>query len=103
MGVNKIAPVRIAVALMLAVWGTNTVAAAEFSAEAMALPFPPDARELEFVAWAGDIQYKSQSSLKSLAAFYLKEMALRGWEHDESAAAIEDDSIKLTFKHDRVK
>src|SRR5262249_15132651 len=39
------------------------------------------------------------SPLKSLAAFYLKEMAFRGWEHDESAASIESDSIKLKFKH----
>ena len=75
---------------------------AEFSAEATALPFPPDARELEFVAWAGDIKYNSHSPLKSIAAFYLHEMAVRGWEHDESAASVEEDSIKLKFKHDAI-
>ncbi|MEX2138609.1 MAG: hypothetical protein WD894_05070 [Pirellulales bacterium] len=89
----------IALAFTLASAGTCELAAAEFSAEVTALPFPPDARELEFVAWAEDINYKSQSPLKSLAAFYLKEMAARGWEHDESAAEIDEDSIELTFKH----
>jgi hypothetical protein len=78
-------------------------AAAEFSAEAVALPFPPDARKLVFVAWAGDIKYYSRSPLKSLAAFYLKEMAIRGWEHDESAVEIDKDSIELTFKNGKVK
>lgn len=72
---------------------------AEFSDEAIALPFPPDAKELEFVAWAGDIKYTSQSPIKSLAAFYLKEMVARGWEHDESAAKVEPESIDLKFKH----
>ena len=69
-------PVRtvgFALALALAACPGNS-AAAEFSAEATALPFPPDARELEFVAWAGDINYNSHSPLKSLAAFYLNEM-----------------------------
>src|SRR5262245_46806763 len=89
------------IVLALAVTGVGTLPAAEFSDEATALPFPPDARELEFVAWAGDIKYTSQSPLKSLAAFYLKEMASRGWEHDELAAEIEKDSIKLKFKHGR--
>lgn len=73
--------------------------AADFSDEATALPFPPDAQELEFTAWSGDISYKSQSPLKSLAAFYVKEMTGRGWTHDESAAKVEDDRIKLLFKH----
>ena len=63
-------------------------AAAEFKPEAVALPFPPDARELEFVGWTGGISYKSHSPLKSLGAFYLKEMVARGWEHDEAAAEI---------------
>jgi hypothetical protein len=88
-------------ALTLAVTRPGHLNAAEFSAEATALPFPPDARDLEFVAWVGAINYTSQSPLKSLAAFYLKEMASRGWEHDESAAEIDKDSIKLKFKHDR--
>src|SRR5262245_42133385 len=95
--------VQVALLLTFAVASPGDLVAADFSAEATALPFPPDTRELEFVAWAGDINYKSASPLKSLAAFYLKEMASRGWEHDESAAAIDDDSIKLTFKHDKSK
>ncbi|MEQ8790901.1 MAG: hypothetical protein RIC55_31855 [Pirellulaceae bacterium] len=72
---------------------------AEFSDEAAALPFPPDASELEFVAWTGDINFNSRSPLKSLAAFYLKEMAQRGWELDASDVDIDDDSIELNFKH----
>lgn len=103
MAETRLAVVSIALALMFALTGPGELAAAEFSAEATALPFPPDARDLEFVAWPGDIKYNSQSPLKSLAAFYLKEMAGRGWKHDESAAAIDDDSIKLTFKHDATK
>ena len=79
------------------------VSAAEFSAEATALPYPPDARELEFVAWAGDINYNSHSPLKSLAAFYLNEMAKRGWQLDDSDLEIDDDSIELNFNHDDVK
>jgi len=86
-------------ALTFAAISPCDLAAAEFSAEATALPFPADARELEFVAWARDINFSSASPLKSLAAFYLKEMAARGWEHDESQAEIDDDSIELTFKH----
>lgn len=73
--------------------------AAEFSDEATALPFPPDTRALKFSASFGDIEYTSGSSLNSLAAFYLKEMASRGWEHDESKAEVDDDSIELVFKH----
>src|SRR5689334_21669584 len=72
---------------------------AEFSDEAITLPYPPDAKELEFTAWSGDIKYTSQSPLKSLAAFYLKEMAARGWEHDDAAAKVEPESIDLKFKH----
>src|ERR1041385_8688983 len=92
-----------ALALVFTVATAADAQTAEFSPEATALPFPPDARELEFVAWAGDINYKSNSPLKSLAAFYLKERASRGWEHDDLAAAIDDDSIKLTFKHGKSK
>jgi hypothetical protein len=95
----RLAIVSIALAFTFAVLGKQDMAAAEFSAAATALPFPPDARELEFVAWTKDVKYKSHSPLLSLAAFYLKEMALRGWEHDESAAKIDADSIKLKFQH----
>jgi len=78
----------------------GSLKAAEFSAEATALPFPPDAKEVEFAPRFGDIKYTSASPLKSLAAFYLKEMAARGWQHDEAAAVLEDETIKLTFKHE---
>lgn len=78
----------------------NEVFSAEFSNAVTSLPYPPDAKELEFTAWSGDIQYTSQSPLKSLAAFYLKEMATRDWELDESEVEIDDDSIELQFVHD---
>ena len=73
--------------------------AAEFSDEATALPVAPDAVRLEFHSGFRTVQYYSGSSLKSLAAFYLKEMAARGWEHDESKAKVEAELIELTFKH----
>jgi hypothetical protein len=75
------------------------VSAADFSDEAAALPYPPDASGLEFTAWAGDIEFRSDSPLKSLAEFYLKQMAARGWELDESDVDIDDDAIELNFKH----
>ena len=81
----------------------SAVRAADFSDEATALPFPPDAQELAFTAWSRDISFISPSPLKSVAAFYLKEMAARGWELDESAVRVEDDRIKLLFKHDSAK
>jgi hypothetical protein len=99
----RFAVVSIALVLMLASVETRGQTAAEFRAEATALPFPPDARELEFVAWTRNIKFNSSSPLKAIAAFYLKEMASRGWEHDESAAVVENEKIDLTFKHDRVK
>jgi hypothetical protein len=71
----------------------------EFSADAKAVPFPPDARELEFDATFDDIEFASSSSLNALAAFYRLEMAKRSWKEDVSAATIEDDSIELTFKN----
>jgi hypothetical protein len=99
----RFAVVGIALAFTFFCTETPGQKTAEFSAEAMALPFPPDARNLEFVAWTRDIKFNSSSPLKSIAAFYLKEMASRGWEHDESAAVVESESIKLTFKHGKVK
>jgi hypothetical protein len=100
MAKSRLAALGFTIALALAGPAFQGSVAAEFSAEVRALPFPPDARELEFVAWTGDIKFVSQSPLKSLAAFYLKEMASRGWEHDESAAVVEGETIKLRFKHD---
>ena len=97
-----IAAICVAVGGLLAAAGPGKLAAAEFSGEATVLPFPPDARELEFDAKFGDIKFNSNSPLKSLAAFYLKEMAARGWQHDEAAAVAQEDAIKLTFKHEKV-
>lgn len=91
--------VTFVVAWVVALVSNGLARQAEFSDEATALPFPPDTKDLEFTAWSGDIKYTSQSPLKALAAFYLKEMATRGWEHDEAAAKVEQDSIKLKFKH----
>ncbi len=88
------------VALTLLTNATQAAQAAEFNNKATALPYPPDAQELEFTAWAGDIEYKSPSPLKSLAAFYLKEMTDRGWSLDADELEIEDDSIELVFTHD---
>ena len=41
-----------------------------FSAQAEALPFPPDAREVEFDATFDGIEFESGSSLAALADFY---------------------------------
>jgi hypothetical protein len=99
----KLAVVGITLALTFASTKARGEKAGEFSPQATALPFPPDARNLEFVAWTRDIKFNSNSPLKSIAALYLKEMASRGWEHDESAAVVENEKIDLTFKHGGVK
>jgi len=99
----RFAVVGIALAFTFGFMEARGQKVAEFSAEATALPFPADARNLEFVAWTRDIKFNSNSPLKSIAAFYLKEMASRGWEHDESAAVVENEKIDLTFKHGGVK
>jgi len=70
-----------------------------FSKQAKALPFPPDAREVEFDATFGDIEFTSRSSLASLAAFFRREMQKRGWDEDASAAVQDKDSVEMTFKH----
>jgi hypothetical protein len=71
-----------------------------FSPKAEALPFPPDAREVEFDATFDDIEFTSQTSLAALADFYLQELTKRGWSEDESEREIEDDSVEMTFNHD---
>lgn len=75
----------------------------EFSDRAEALPFPPDARELEFDATFEDIEFKSASSLNALAAFYRREMARRGWTEDAEEAESDEDSIDMTFRHEGAK
>ncbi|MEM9354495.1 MAG: hypothetical protein AAGA92_15930, partial [Planctomycetota bacterium] len=71
--------------------------AAEFDNKATSLPFPPDAEKIEFTDWTGGIEYQSRSPLKSLAAFYLKEMTDRGWGLDPDDMEIDDETIELVF------
>lgn len=75
----------------------------EFSAQAEAIPFPPDAREVEFDATFKDIEFESGSSLASLAAFYRAEMQARGWTEDAGAAEADEESAEMTFTHDGAK
>lgn len=72
----------------------------EFSSQATALPFPPDTRSLEFDATFGDIEYVCGSSMASLADFYRREMAKRGWTEDAESAESDEDSMTLVFEHD---
>lgn len=76
----------------------GTVEPTEFAAQASALPFSPDAREVEFEAAFGDIEYTSGSPLGSLEDFYRREMKKRGWTEDESAATGDDESANMTFE-----
>ena len=69
------------------------------SAEAIHLPFPPDARKLEFDATFEDIEFVSGSSLESLADFYRAQMSARGWEEDSSGASNSEVEVGMTFKH----
>jgi hypothetical protein len=80
--------------------GEDPDAPITFSAQAEALPFPPDARDVEFDATFDEIEYRSTSSLPSLAAYCRDEMTKRGWAVDDAATVIEDDSVEMTFNHD---
>jgi len=71
-----------------------------FSPQAEALPFSPDAREVEFDATFDDIEYRSASPMSALAAYYRTEMAKRGWALEDESVVVEDDSIEMTFFHD---
>jgi hypothetical protein len=71
-----------------------------FSPKAEALPFPRDAREVEFDATFDDIEFTSQSSLAALADFYLRELSKRGWTEDTSEREIDEESVEMTFNHD---
>lgn len=68
----------------------------EFIAEATRLPFPKDARELEFRAVFGMVEFESPSSLAKLSDFYRIEMARRGWKATETE--IEEDEVTVTFQ-----
>lgn len=70
-----------------------------FSADVKALPFPPDAREVEFDETFEDVEYVSSSPLRALGVFYRAQMAARGWEEDRDEASVDADSIELTFRH----
>ena len=80
--------------------GETPAAPVAFSVQAEALPFPPDAREVEFDATFDDIEYRSSSSMPALAAFYRNELAKRGWTLEDESVVVEDDSIEMTFFHD---
>jgi hypothetical protein len=77
--------------------------AKSFSPLVKSLPFPPDAREIEFQKVFKEINYQSGSSLASLTDFYQRELKKRGWEHDDSALVQEKDRCDMTFKHDGAK
>ncbi len=66
-------------------------------ADVRRLPYPTDAREVQFRAVFGTVEFESPSSLDSLAKFYRTEMARRGWQVADTD--IEDDEVKVTFRH----
>lgn len=70
-----------------------------FSSKAKDLPFPPDAREVEFDSSFEDVEYISASSLESLAKLFREQMPTRRWQEDTEEASFEDDEIELTFGH----
>lgn len=69
----------------------------EFSASALDLPLPADARDIELDVTFGDIELMSDQSLAELSKFYRTEMARRGW--DEGDREREEDSVDVTFRH----
>ena len=75
-------------------------AAADFSTQAVAIPFPPDAREVEFHPALHSIRFKSGLSLGGLEDFYRRTMRLRGWIEKEAEAEGDDESAKLKFEHE---
>lgn len=76
----------------------QNVAETEIALHAKALPYPKDAREIEFRATFGMIEFKSGSSLNALAAFYMRELAKRGWSELPDEASMDDESIELVFE-----
>ncbi|MDA0658628.1 MAG: hypothetical protein O2931_09435 [Planctomycetota bacterium] len=74
-----------------------------FSARVEALPYPPDAREIELDATFHGIEFRSGSSLASLDAFYRRELRQRGWIEDESAAKRDEESSDMTFTQDNAR
>lgn len=80
--------------------GENSPAPGLFSDQADALPFPPDARDVEFDVTFDDVEYRSASQMSALAAYYRNEMTKRGWALEDESVVVEDDSIEMTFFHD---
>lgn len=80
--------------------GETPAASVAFLPQAEALPFPPDACEVEFDDTFDEIEYRSSSSMPALAAFYRKELAKRGWTLEDETIVLEDDSVEMTFFHD---
>lgn len=77
----------------------NAPGATPFSNDVKALPFPPDAKEMELDAAFEDIAFVSRSPLAALGAFYRRQMTARGWKEDTAESSIQDDEIELTFQH----
>ncbi|MDC0936892.1 DUF1080 domain-containing protein [Pirellulales bacterium] len=69
----------------------------ELSADVRWLPYPANAREIEFEAVFDSLEFESASSLKALSKFYSTEMAKRGWRVTETD--IEEDEVTVTFRH----
>lgn len=83
-------------------WATIQVSPdIDFVADALGLPFPTDAREIEFDATFGDIELVSDTSMAKLSTFYRTEMARRGW--DEVEKERDEESVEVTFKHGRAQ
>ena len=68
---------------------------AEFQADVRRLPYPADARNLEFRPVFDMLEFESPSSLAVLSKFYSTEMANRGWQVTETD--VEDDEVTVTF------
>lgn len=69
---------------------------ANFAADVRQLPYPKDARDIEFSSAFGDVEFQSRSSLAKLSQFYRTEMAKRGWQITETE--IESDEVTITYQ-----
>lgn len=74
---------------------------ANFAADVRRLPYPKDARDIEFSAAFGDVEFESPSSLAKLSQFYRTEMAKRGWHITETD--IESDEVTITYQQSEAK
>jgi len=69
----------------------------EFIADVRRLPYPKDARDIQFSPVFGSVEFESPSTLESLSKFYKAEMARRGWQ--VTGTDIEDDEVTVTYQH----